>query len=233
VTTAGRAALGLGGLLVLYGNALSILDGLIRVPLSGTIGGLALGTASVVVAARDGRDGLSSLGLHGRGLPQSLLGGLLLGLVMGLPAGLYFLRPDLAPVPIGLDEIRLLAPAGFLALALGHTFFATALSEEIAFRGLLLGRLRAAFGPGAAILISALAFAAWHAVVNARTLMEVNLGAYSGLAGLAYLGQGMAVFVGGLGFGLLRERSGNLAGCVLAHWIVDVLLIGGLYLASG
>jgi membrane protease YdiL (CAAX protease family) len=111
--------------------------------------------------------------------------------------------------------------------------FATALSEEIAFRGLLQGRLRAAFGPRAAILISALAFAAWHAVVNARTLMEVNLGQYSGLAGLAYLGQGMAVLVGGLAFGLLRERSDNLAGCVLAHWIVDVLLIGGLYLASG
>ena len=40
-----------------------------------------------------------------------------------------------------------------------------------------------------------------------------------------------AVFVAGLLWSVLRERSGNLAGCVLAHWLVDVLLVAGLYLA--
>jgi membrane protease YdiL (CAAX protease family) len=49
------------------------------------------------------------------------------------------------------------------------------------------------------------------------------------VAGLASLGQAAAVFLAGLAFGLLRERTGNLAGPIVAHAVVDILLVGGVY----
>jgi membrane protease YdiL (CAAX protease family) len=129
------------------------------------------------------------------------------------------------------EELRGVSAASFLLLVLVQLPFATALAEELAFRGLLQARLRAAFGPTRAILLGSLVFAAWHLVVNARTLLDTGLGTEPASAVLAYLVQNVAVFLGGLLFGLLRERSSNLAGCVVAHWLTDVLLLAGLYFA--
>jgi membrane protease YdiL (CAAX protease family) len=134
-------------------------------------GGLLLGIGVVAGAWRGGRGSLIELGIHRTGLLRSLCGGLLLGLVMGLPSALYLWRPDLAPIPVREDAIGALAPIAFLTLLFGQTLFATAVAEELAFRGLLQA------------------------------------------------------------FGVLRERSGNLAGCIVAHWVVDALLLAGLYAA--
>jgi membrane protease YdiL (CAAX protease family) len=223
--------LGLGLAMALYGNAFALLDALTRLHLGGTVGGVGLGLAAVAIAARDGRGWLIGLGLHRHGLLTSLLLGLMLGLAMGLPGALYFLSPDLAPVPVRHEELRGAGASTFLMLVLVQIPFATALAEELAFRGLLQARLRAAFGPARAVLLGSIVFAAWHLVVNARTLQDTGLGAEPAAAVLVYLGQIVAVFIGGLLFALLRERSGNLAGCVVAHWLTDVLLLAGLYFA--
>jgi membrane protease YdiL (CAAX protease family) len=226
-----RGALLLGGGIALYGNSFAVVDGLTRLPLGGTFGGALLGLGAVALAARGGRAELHGLGIHRRGLVRSLLAGLLLGLVLGLPGALYLLRPDLMPLPVQVGAVAHLTPALFFALIFGKILFCTALAEELAFRGLLQSRLREAFGPRQAVLIGALVFTAWHWVVSFTTLQDTTLAADFGTAGLAYLFQNLAVLVGGLLFGLLRERTGNLAGCVLAHWLVDTLLLTGLYLA--
>jgi membrane protease YdiL (CAAX protease family) len=36
--------------------------------------------------------------------------------------------------------------------------------------------------------------------------------------------------VAGVAFGMLRERTGNLAGPIVAHWVVDGLMITLLWL---
>ena len=46
---------------------------------------------------------------------------------------------------------------------------------------------------------------------------------------IAIVGAMLTTGVGGLVFGVLRERSGNLAGPMLAHWIVDGLMIAALW----
>ena len=46
---------------------------------------------------------------------------------------------------------------------------------------------------------------------------------------IAILGGLLTTGVAGLVFGTLRERSGNLAGPMLAHWIVDGLMIAALW----
>lgn len=227
----GRAALGLAVLLALYGNAFQVAEGITRMSLGGVVGGPLVGLGALAVAARGGGLELAAFGLHRRGLGPSLLWGLLLGLAMGLPGAAYLLRPDLAPVPVTHEAVRELGPLGLLVVVFGKILLATALPEELAFRGLLQARLRAVFGPTAAVLLGSLSFAAWHLLVNARTLGEVNLTTDPLLAVIAFLGQLLAVFVGGLAFALLRERTGNLAGPILAHWLVDTLFVGALYFA--
>jgi membrane protease YdiL (CAAX protease family) len=228
-----RSALALALFLALYGNAIGIVDWLAESRLVGTVGGLLLGFGVVAFAWRRGQRGLSEVGLYRTGLLRSLFSGLLLGLAMGLPSAGYLWRPDLAPIPVREEAIRALAPVAFLTLLFGQTLFATAIAEELAFRGLLQARLRAVFSAPKAILIGALAFTGWHAVINARTLVGTGLASDPVIGTLACLGQALGVFIGGLAFGLLRERGGNLAGCVVAHWVVDALLLAGLYLGRG
>jgi uncharacterized protein len=225
-------ALLLGGMIALYGNSFAVVDTLSGLPLGGTLGGAVLGIGAVALASRRGRPELQALGLHRRGLFQSLRGGLLLGLALGLPGALYLLFPQFAPVPVQVGAVAHLTPALFIGLIFGKILFLTALAEELAFRGLLQSRLRVAFGPRAAILISALVFTAWHLVVSFTTLQDTTLAADVGTAAFAYLFQNLAVLLAGLLFSLLRERTGNLAGCILAHWLIDALLLTGLYLAQ-
>jgi membrane protease YdiL (CAAX protease family) len=73
-------------------------------------------------------------------------------------------------------------------------------SEELLFRGWVQPVLVRGWGPAAAILITALAFAALHVAGGARTpLTLVNL------------------MLGGILFGLLAWRSGGLAAPIAAH----------------
>ena len=223
------AAMGLGLLIALYGNAFSVADSLTQLSLGGTVGGGLLGLVIFLIGTRDGRAALRTFGLRRCGLASSLLSGLLLGLVLGLPGALYLLRPDLAPVAVRSQPLRDGGLAVFLAVVLVKIPLATALAEELAFRGLLQARLRAAFGPRSAILIGSLIFTAWHLVVSFTTLQSTNLASDPSIMAPAYLGQNLAVFVGGLLFATLRERSGNLAGPIVAHWLTDALLVTGLY----
>ena len=217
--------------MALYGNAWSIADSVTQLSLGGTIGGALLGLGALWLALRSGRAGLVAVGLRRHGLGKSLLGGLALGLLMGLPGAIYFVRPDLAPVEVRYPPLTASDPAVFLSLILLKIPFATALAEELAFRGVLQAQLRQAFGPRAALLIGALVFTAWHLVVSFTTLQSTNLAADPLLASSAYAVQNLAVLGAGLLWGWLREWSGNLAGCVLSHWLTDVLLVAGLYFA--
>jgi len=75
--------------------------------------------------------------------------------------------------------------------------------EELVWRGLVLGALALAVGPIWALLLSAAAFAAWHAPgLGGRSAVHV---------------------VTGLGFGL-SYLVGGVAAAVLAHCIYNVLV---------
>ena len=226
-----RAALGLGLVVALYGNAWSIADSVTRLSLGGTVGGAILALGALWLALRSGRSGLIAIGVRRDGLMASLLVGLLLGLAMGLPGTVYLVRPELAPLEVRYEPLGASGFGAFLALVLLKLPFATALAEELAFRGVLQARLRDAFGARGAILIGSLIFTAWHLVVSFTTLQGTNLAGDPLLASSAYAVQNLAVLVAGLLWGWLREWSGNLAGCVLSHWLTDVLLVAGLYLA--
>jgi membrane protease YdiL (CAAX protease family) len=215
--------------IALYGNGFAVADWLTGLPLGGTVGGGLIGLSALALGRRAGQGWVAELGLRREGLARSAAWGLAVGLALGLPGMLELLFPGLTPLTVEHGPLRQASLATLLAILLLKIPIATALCEELVFRGLLQARLRRLVGSGRAVLYSTLVFTAWHLVVNFTTLQDTSLAADPVLAGLASLGQAVAVFVGGLAFALLRERTANLAGPIVAHAAVDVLLVSGVY----
>ncbi|MCI0462527.1 MAG: ABC transporter permease subunit [Gemmataceae bacterium] len=134
-------------------------------------------------------------------LPLADLGSDLLARLPAL-SGLVFDRQELVRAAFALDTgpggVTSWGPVLLLALL-------SAVSKELAFRGLILTGLRQRFSPWAAILISSLLFAAFH--------MNVFV-------------MGPA-FVLGVVLGVLAVRSGSIVPGVLLHAGCYALLLGG------
>ena len=98
------------------------------------------------------------------------------------------------------SEINPTVPQGFLALGLAIAVMGV-LAEELLFRGWLQSALEDRVGSQWAVLLSALAFSAFHWLAGGATdaISLANL------------------LLGGLWFGLLAQRSGGLVAPVAAH----------------
>jgi len=95
----------------------------------------------------------------------------------------------------------------------------TAIPEELAFRGLVLGLLIRKLTPLRAALVTSAIFVAWHVVVQVQTLAVINFTSpwlIVPAMGLAFAG----VFAGGVIFALLRLRTRNLAAAVGGSLVV-------------
>ena len=118
--------------------------------------------------------------------------------------------------------------AAVLTHALVGLPLGTAIPEELAFRGLMLGLLMRKLTPLRATLVTSAFFVAWHLAVQVQTLAVTNFTSpwlIVPAMGLAFAG----VFTGGVIFALLRLRTRNLAAAVGAHWFFDAGLITGLF----
>jgi membrane protease YdiL (CAAX protease family) len=230
-----REALFWAAFLAGYGNAFSLVAGRLaaRQRAGFAIAG-PLALLAMTLAWHRRVDGLplAALGLHRRGWRRSLAWGTLAGAALAvLPAGCFRLAHR-GGATIRFDEIHEIGLRALLVRLLVTTPVLVAFVEEAAFRGLLQGKLLRAWpeGPWWANLISSLSFTLWHVVVNVRTLRETNVVSARLLPLPLALLTGLAsVFVGGLVFGGVYQRTGNLIGPVLAHWLVDVLMLLALY----
>jgi uncharacterized protein len=97
----------------------------------------------------------------------------------------------------------------------------TAIPEEFAFRGVLLGSAVRLWGPWRASLITSALFGLWHIAPTLHTMSgnaEVA-SASASLTGqvLVVLGSVAVTFLAGLAFCWLRLRSGSLIAPVIAH----------------
>lgn len=98
---------------------------------------------------------------------------------------------------------------------------ATALVEELVFRGVILGFGLRDGDRRRAVLVSSVAFGLWHVgsalhPERRRATGEV-FGDQRAVAPAAVLGDVVATTVGGLGFGWLRIRSGSIVAPTMAH----------------
>ena len=128
-----------------------------------------------------------------------------------IPAANGFLHDSRAQISGGRLLYELLVPILLL----------TAIPEEFAFRGVLLGSAVRLWGPWRASLITSALFGLWHIAPTLHTMSgnaEVA-SASASLAGqvLVVLGSVAVTFLAGLAFCWLRLRSGSLIAPVVAH----------------
>lgn len=104
--------------------------------------------------------------------------------------------------------------------------FLTAISEELLFRSYLYD-LSLAETPRQKVLNNAGIFTLWHLVVVLRTVLDTNLRRQSWLLILSYLGGLVSIFVGGVAFAWVRQRTGSFWYAALAHWLnVSLMTLG-------
>ena len=114
-------------------------------------------------------------------------------------------------------EIGIANPTAFLVLGVASILLVGP-AEELLFRGAIQGRLRRAFGPVGAIVITSLLFVPLH------------LPTYSGSA-IAIAAFMVIVFVASAVLGYVYERTGNLAINALIHGLYNAALAISAYLA--
>jgi membrane protease YdiL (CAAX protease family) len=126
----------------------------------------------------------------------------------------------------------------FLYEALARIPVATALGEEIAFRGVVLGLLLRCTSVRRAVVGSSVVFGLWHVV---PALEGLDTSAASGLGGGIVLvvgavaGQVLVTTAAGLAFCWLRLRSGHVLAPALAHWSLNAsgYAVGWLLVQGG
>ena len=161
---------------------------------------------------------LRELGLQVTGIRRSLGYGLAAGVVGSVAVALFFAFPVVSREAITHPDFRRLSFAGLIWMLWGQLLISTAVFEEIAFRGVLHAKLVRLLGAGHALAVGAAVFAAWHAVITWYNLRRSNLPRRR--FGPLYLGAMANFWLAGLLFGLIRQRTGNLAGGILAHWLI-------------
>lgn len=192
--------------------------------------GLGLCAGALAWAFIPPRLSAAEIGLAGRGGWRSAAVGSALALGVGLVALLVLRFPPLIDAPIRYAPIADAAPSALLLRALVLMPLDTAIPEELAFRGVLLGRLLRTGGPPRAVFVSAAAFMLWHAVIVIPTLGQTNL--REELAPLAVSSALAAVFAGGVLFAILRLRTAHLAAPIAAHTTFNAVLLVGLSLGG-
>lgn len=127
------------------------------------------------------------------------------GVVSGCALGLvYRWAYDMPPFPAAFG---LFAPA---AVLIGAT-------EEVLYRGYIQGRMRR-FGPLGAAAFASLCHSAYKCALFLLHNQPVDIDLWT---------LGMLTFAVGLGFGMLRERSGSLLPSIAAHGMFDLIAYGG------
>lgn len=176
---------------------------------------------ALLLIARRARATDATLGLRRDRLRHGLIIGALSALVIGAVIG----AAALIPPTRGLFEDSRAAGIGATGLLYQVVLripIGTALFEEVAFRGVLLGLGRRAWTPAIATGLSALLFGLWH-IAPALTLAGTNATAFdmptAGVVGFAVVSTTAA----GLGFTWLRDRTDSLVAPVLVHAAANTL----------
>ena len=220
----------LGVSLVAYGNLGALVLGTATPvgPWPGVFLGMLLMISVVAWSCLRSRVGLEELGLATRGFLPSTGLGLLVALATALPALLFLRFPPLLGTAVEYPPLGSMPPDALLWRSFVWMPLDTAIPEEVAFRGVLLAMLLRRSSTMPAVVLSALVFTGWHAVIVSRTVALTNLQSEPLLSILGLVGAFLAVFAGGLLFAWLRVASGNLAGSIVAHWAFNTLLLLGL-----
>jgi len=199
-------------------------DGLIKVALWGAIFGWMI---------RVERLSAVDLGMRVGNLWRSAGWGLMAGLGMALPGLVFLAFPVLISQPVRITaapDLERMAPSlGLLLIALVNT---SAIFEEVLFRGMIQELGIRIWGPVWGIAASVALFVFWHVVVVYQGIQLTNLTSAVVPWPILYTAAAVPLAIAGLIFSLLRYRTANLAGPTVAHWLVNSLMQGYVFLSS-
>jgi uncharacterized protein len=190
-------------------------------------------TAALILIAWSAGATRADLGLA----PADMRAGLLYGAGAFGVVLLVLLVAAVVPAINGfLHDSRAQIDGGRLLYQLGVSIvLLTAVPEEFAFRGVLLGSGLRLWGPWRASLITSALFGLWHIAPTLHTMSDNHVfrGEAAGVAGqvLLVLGSIAVTFVAGLVFCWLRLRSRSLIAPVLAHVATNGLALTAAWFA--
>ena len=167
----------------------------------------------------------SDIGFVKKNLGKSLLYGLALTGIIIIPA--FVLRHLLPALGIAPSFMRLEAfsNAELWWRVLVRIPFGTGFFEEILFRGIFYGYLIKHYSSRRAIVYSSLFFAFWHIMPALKVLLtDLKITSPIAMVGLWLVGLAGA-FIAGVMFAWIRNRSGNIAGCLIAHILINDLFL--------
>jgi membrane protease YdiL (CAAX protease family) len=183
--------------------------------------------AALIIVAWDGGHTRDSLGLGWDQVPAGLrYGGAAFGVVL-----LVLVIAALIPATNGfLHDSRAQISGGRLGYEIGISILLlTAIPEEFAFRGVLLGSGLRRWGPWRASLVTSVLFGLWHIAPSLHTMSDNHVfrGEAGSVAGqvLLVLGAVLVTACAGLVFCWLRLRSGSLVAPILAHVATNALAL--------
>lgn len=213
-----RAALALAAGLLAWGALANLVLG----ETAYVVRNLAVGTALVLVARRLDVS-WAALGLTRRRLGAGARWGAAAALVVAAAVSVGALLAEHLPGAGALlaDERAAAAGGALASQTLWRIPVGTALFEEVAFRGVLLGALLRAGSRRRAVAVSSAVFGLWHVAPTAVALRvnDVAVASPEGLGAMA--GAVAATTVAGAAFAGLRLGSGSLLAPILAHWATN------------
>ncbi|MFQ5861266.1 MAG: lysostaphin resistance A-like protein [Dehalococcoidia bacterium] len=150
-----------------------------------------------------------------------------LGIAVALVASLFLLVafPRLLPRRLEDPRLRGVTTGEVVYRALVRIPIGTALFEEVAFRSVLYGLMLERWDAATALWGSSLAFALWHVMPTREVVGKVGMARGPLLLALALVGGVAATYLGGILLGLLRQETGSVAGCVVAHAVINSLAL--------
>lgn len=174
-------------------------------------------------ARHSARLSCEELGLGGEQWKHSAVIGVLVGCLLAIPSVAFLAFPFFLAEPARYREIQDLSLLGLLWRLGAELTIATALTEEILFRGTLQALFKRSLNTTRALIVTNVVFALWHLAINALTLQQnavvLPFVPMALAQAIGYLGSLLAVGIGGIILSILRERTTHLAGSIAAHWV--------------
>ena len=173
---------------------------------------------------------ISDLGWTRKNTGKSFLLGLGASAIVILPAAvLLWLFPALAS-EVKTPQLESMARDLFWWRLLVHIPVGTAFFEEMLFRGIFYGYLMKTNSQARTILVTSIFFGLWH-IVPALEVVNQDLIITSPVVFIAlWLLLLLEASAGGILFGWIRYRTRNIAGCITAHALIDMLSLVGAVL---
>jgi len=175
---------------------------------------------------------LSDLGWTKQNIGKSIIYGLGVSALVMLPAMiLAWLFPALTS-NIKTPQLQAMARELFWWRLLVHIPVGTAFFEEMLFRGIFYGYVMKNNSQAKTVLVTSIFFGLWHIVPTLRVVSH-DLVITSPLLFISlWLLFLLGTFVGGILFGWIRYHTQNIAGCIIAHALINMLSLAGAFLVG-